>query len=110
MRKFLGFAVATIAVAVASGTTFTTAQSRGNLPVPTYTKDIAPLIYNSCATCHRPGEVAPMSLLTYAEVRPWARAIKQQVQSRQMPPWYADPHFTDLKYLNDRRLRTRNSQ
>ena len=104
MRKFLGFAVATLIVAVASGTASTTAQSSGNRPVTTYTKDIAPLIYNSCATCHRPGEVAPMSLLTYAEVRPWARAIKQQVQSRQMPPWYADPHFTDLKYLNDRRL------
>ena len=105
MKKlWWGFAAVTVAVAVASGTASTAGQSAGASPPPTFTKDIAPIIFNSCATCHRPGEVAPMSLLSYSEVRPWARAIKQQVRSRTMPPWYADPHFTDLAYRNDRRL------
>ena len=105
MKKlWWGFAAVTLAVAVASGTASTAGQSAGASPPPTFTKDIAPIIFNSCATCHRPGEVAPMSLLSYSEVRPWARAIKQQVRSRTMPPWYADPHFTDLAYRNDRRL------
>ena len=57
---------------------------------PTFTKDIAPLIQKNCQTCHRPGEVAPMSFMSYKEVRPWARAIREQVVSRQMPPWFAD--------------------
>lgn len=63
-----------------------------NAQVPTFNKEVAPILYEQCATCHRPGEVAPMSLLTYKEVRPWARAIKAKVVARQMPPWFADPH------------------
>ena len=51
-------------------------------PKPTYAKDIAPILYAKCAMCHRPGEVAPMSLMSYNEVRPWARAIKVQVVTR----------------------------
>ena len=71
-------------------------------PKPTYAKDIAPIFYARCATCHRPGEVAPMSLMSYNDVRPWARAIKVQVATRTMPPWHAegDPG----KWRNDRRL------
>jgi len=69
---------------------------------PTFAKDIAPLVNAKCAMCHRPGEVAPMSLRTYDEVRPWARAIKAKVVSRQMPPWYAEGE--PGKYRNDRRL------
>jgi hypothetical protein len=60
---------------------------------PTFNKDIAPLIFTQCATCHRTGQVAPMSLLSYDEVRPWAQAIKNKVASREMPPWHADPRF-----------------
>jgi hypothetical protein len=71
---------------------------------PTFAKHVAPILYRSCVSCHRPGEVAPMSLLTYDEVRPWARSIKQKVASQQMPPWLADPHFSDLKFKNDRTL------
>jgi len=67
-----------------------------------FAKDIAPLLNARCVTCHRPGEVAPMSLRTYDEVRPWARAIKAKVASRQMPPWYADGEAG--KWRNDRRL------
>jgi len=69
---------------------------------PTFAKDIAPLVNAKCVTCHRPGEVAPMSLMTYEEVRPWARAIKAKVVSRQMPPWYAEGE--PGKWRNDRRL------
>jgi hypothetical protein len=68
----------------------------------TYAKDIAPLLNAKCVTCHRPGEVAPMSLMTYNDVRPWARAIKSKVVSRQMPPWYAEGE--PGKWHNDRRL------
>ena len=53
----------------------------------TFTKDVAPIFYNRCAECHRPGEIAPMSLLTYNDARPWAKSIKQKVADRSMPPW-----------------------
>jgi hypothetical protein len=69
---------------------------------PTYAKDVAPIMFNKCAECHRPGEVAPMSLLTYEETRPWARAIKKKVVEREMPPWHADPRYG--KFQNDRSL------
>jgi hypothetical protein len=68
----------------------------------TFTKDIAPILYKNCAGCHRPGEIAPMSLLDYETVRPWARAIRQAVLSRKMPPWFADPAFG--AFANDPRL------
>src|SRR5947199_9736567 len=71
-------------------------------PHPTFTKDIAPILYSRCATCHRAGEIAPMQLLSYEQVRPWAAAIKQSVALRKMPPWFADPQFG--KFRNDRRL------
>src|SRR5262249_28021720 len=60
---------------------------------PTFTKDVAPILYSHCAECHRPTMYAPMSLLTYDEARPYARSIKQRVVARAMPPWGADaPH------------------
>ena len=58
----------------------------------TFTKDVAPILFNRCVDCHRPGEIAPMSLLSYQEVRPWAKSIRQKVVERSMPPWSADPH------------------
>jgi hypothetical protein len=69
---------------------------------PTFYKDVAPVLEKHCQECHRPGEVAPMSLLTYADARPWAAAIKAAVLSRKMPPWFADPHIG--KFANDRSL------
>ena len=66
---------------------------------PTFSKDVAPILFKSCVECHRPTAMAPMSLLTYEDARPWARAIKQKVAARQMPPWGADP--TVAKYSND---------
>ena len=60
---------------------------------PTFSKDVAPIFYTKCVTCHRPGEVAPMSLITYQEVRPWAASIRDKVTSRVMPPWHADRQY-----------------
>jgi hypothetical protein len=68
----------------------------------TFSKDVAPILYENCVYCHRPGEIAPMSLLTYQNARPWARAIKQEVLQRRMPPWKADPHYGEFR--NDKML------
>ena len=70
----------------------------------TFTRDVAPIIFNKCSICHRPGEVAPMPLTSYQEVRPWSKAIREEVAERTMPPWFADPHKSTLKFGNDRRL------
>src|SRR5262245_47101691 len=78
------------------------AQSPSTAAVPTFTKDIAPIFYKNCTSCHRPGEIAPMSLLTYSDTRPYIRAIGTQVSRGTMPPWHADPAHGD--FLNDRRL------
>jgi hypothetical protein len=59
----------------------------------TFSRDVAPILYGKCVACHRDGEVAPMALLTYQDARPWARAIKEKVVAREMPPWFADPHI-----------------
>src|SRR5580765_7449632 len=69
---------------------------------PTFTKDVAPVIYKNCASCHRPGDIAPMPLLTYEQTRPWAKSIREKVSMGQMPPWHStDPRGT---FSNDRRL------
>src|SRR5690242_19295171 len=69
--------------------------------VPTFTKDVAPIVYNKCTMCHRSGEVAPMAFMTYEDVRPWAKVIKTKVMAREMPPWGADPEHS-LTFRNDR--------
>jgi hypothetical protein len=69
---------------------------------PTFSKDVAPIFYANCTNCHRPGEIAPMSLLTYKDARPWARSIADRVVRGTMPPWHADPAHG--QFLNDRRL------
>ena len=76
--------------------------SPGSSPV-TFSKDVLPILQKNCQTCHRPGQVAPMSLLTYQEARPWAKAIKAAVASRTMPPWFADPNYGH--FVNDRSLK-----
>ena len=72
------------------------------LATPNFTKDVAPILYKNCVSCHRPGEIAPMSLLDYQSARPWAKAIREAVLSRKMPPWFADPRYGD--FANDARL------
>src|SRR5215210_332003 len=68
---------------------------------PTFTKDIAPILQRSCVTCHRPGEMAPMSLMTYEDARPWARAIKTRTASREMPPFHIDKTIGIQQFKND---------
>src|SRR5438093_1602583 len=63
----------------------------------TFNKDVLPILQNNCQTCHRPSGIAPMSLLTYENARPWAKAIKAAVVSKMMPPWFADPHYGEFR-------------
>jgi hypothetical protein len=96
----------TIAAAVVSTICTMSALGAGvhaQAPVaPTFSKDVAPILYKNCTSCHRPGEIAPMSLLTYADTRPWVRSIATRVSNGTMPPWHADPAHGE--FLNDRRL------
>jgi hypothetical protein len=69
---------------------------------PTFSADVAPILYRNCIGCHRPGEIAPMSLLTYTDVRPWAKSIRDEVADRTMPPWHAAAKHGTFK--NDRSL------
>src|SRR5579885_1670812 len=71
-------------------------------PKITFTRDVAPLLQKNCQICHRPGEAAPFSMMSYKETRPWAKAIREAVLTRKMPPWFADPHYG--KFSNDRSL------
>src|SRR5215217_3867254 len=70
----------------------------------TFTKDVAPIFQKKCQECHQPGSIAPMSLLTYNEARPWARSIKDRVATRQMPPWHIDKAVGVQKFKNDMSL------
>jgi hypothetical protein len=81
------------------------AKPEPSVPKPaalTYSKDIAPIFQQHCQECHRPGEVAPMTLLSFKDVRRWKRSIKKEIQSRAMPPWHADPKIGHWR--NDRRM------
>ena len=71
---------------------------------PTFTKDIAPIFQEKCEACHRPNSIAPMSLVTFEESRPWARSIKTRVSARQMPPWHLDKTVGIQQFTNDRSL------
>jgi hypothetical protein len=70
-------------------------------PAITFSKDVAPILQRACQKCHRPGNIAPMSLLTYKDVRPWAKSIKQQVALRNMPPWFVDRNVGIRKFKED---------
>src|SRR2546428_12739623 len=67
----------------------------------TFARDVAPILQRSCQNCHHAGAIAPMSLVTYEEARPWARSIKQKVTAREMPPWYIDRHIGITKFKDD---------
>src|SRR6266436_4724446 len=75
----------------------------------TFNRDVLPILQKNCQICHRPGEIAPMSFLTYQDTRPFAKAIKSAVVTRKMPPWFADPaygHFANDKRLSDSDVKT----
>src|SRR5258708_2334592 len=69
---------------------------------PVFYKDVLPILQNRCHECHRPARIGPMAFTTYNETRPWAKAIRESVLSRKMPPWFADPCCG--KFSNDRSL------
>ena len=110
MRKVLTpvsvLAVLVAGLAIAAGVSVSgQGPAKAAQPAVTFTKDIAPILQKSCQGCHRPGQMAPMSFLTYQDVRPWVRSIKQRVTDRQMPPWGIDPHVGIQSFKNDPSLR-----
>src|SRR5882724_10886488 len=77
----------------------------------TFSKDVAPIFQAKCQECHQPNSIAPMSLITFQDARPWARSIKERVASRQMPPWHIDKsvgvqHFKNDMSLSDEQIDT----
>src|SRR5438094_8133858 len=101
-------AVRTVGVVAAAAAAMSGESLRAQNPTPnsgdrqvTFTKDVAPILQRSCQACHRPGMMAPMSLLTYQDARPWSRSIKAKVASREMPPSLIDNHAGIQKYKND---------
>ena len=88
---------------------FGLASAAAAAPTPTFTKDVAPILYKNCVECHRQTMFAPMPLVTYQDVRPYAKVMKQRVMARQMPPWNADPavgHFRNDPRLTDAEVDT----
>jgi hypothetical protein len=82
------------------------APARASAQKPTFTMDVAPIVHRSCVNCHRPGSVAPMSLITYDDVRPWARAIKERISRApddpdRMPPWFIEKNVGIQKFKDD---------
>src|SRR6266545_7444474 len=102
MRFTLSASLALILTVAASS--MNAGQSASAQSPVTFTKDIAPIFQDNCQVCHRPGSIAPMSLLTYEEARPWARSIKQKVAAREMPPWFIDKNVGVQHFSNDRSL------
>ena len=107
--RSIGTGVLSLGVALTLSPAIVAATVGGN-PV-TFTKDIAPILQEKCETCHRVGSMAPMSLVTYKETRPWAKDIKNRVATRQMPPWHLDKtvgiqHFANDRSLSDEQIAT----
>jgi hypothetical protein len=94
------------ALALATGLAFSVCAVAANLAnnTPTFTKDIAPILQEKCQNCHRTGSMAPMSLVTYEETRPWAKSIKERVVTRNMPPWHLDKTVGIQHFQNDMSL------
>jgi hypothetical protein len=108
MRSTL-FLVVTFTVAIAGSVAVPTGAQQAPATAPTFSKDVAPILYKHCASCHRPGEIGRMSLLTYEQARPYAKAIANAVTNRTMPPWHAEAPagtFHNERALSDRERET----
>ena len=101
MRTLTGLVVLGAVLAVTPAAR--AADARVAAPV-TFSKDVAPILQDKCQACHQPNSIAPMSLITYEETRPWARSIKNRVEMRQMPPWHIDRSVGVQKFKNDMSL------
>src|SRR6266540_1061951 len=91
-------------VALAALLAFPDAAATAADTPPTFTRDIAPIFQSKCEACHRPDGMAPMSLVSYEDARPWAKSIAARVGGRQMPPWHIDKTVGIQKFKNDRSL------
>lgn len=103
------FALLSAAVVFSAGIVIPIKAQQPAVPVPTYTKDVAPILFKHCVSCHRAGEAAPMSLMTYEQTRPYAKAILSAVQKGTMPPWHAEAPagtFHNERILSDVERRT----
>ena len=101
----LGAAIVGLVAPLTVGAQQAAPAAAASAPAVTFTRDIAPILQRSCQNCHRPNQVAPMSLITYEEVRPWARAIRQRTAIRDkagaMPPWYIEKNIGIQQYKHD---------
>src|SRR5919204_2563030 len=79
-----------LALVLAATPVFAADAAEGTATTPTFSKDVSRILQQKCQQCHQPNSIAPMSLITYEDVRPWARSIKERVATRQMPPWHID--------------------
>src|SRR5215469_5084119 len=108
MNALHRFAISSLgALLILSGSVFAASASLSGIAAKknvTFAKDIAPIFQAKCEECHRPGTAAPMSLVTYEQVRPWAKSIRQRVLTRQMPPWHIDKNVGIQEFANDRSL------
>src|SRR5438132_2239394 len=104
-----GVALATLILGAGAMSASLRATAGEDSKAVTFNKDVLPILQKNCQKCHRPGEIAPMSFMTYKDARPWAKAIKTAALSRQMPPWFADPkygHFENDPTLTDASIKT----
>src|SRR5438046_5818336 len=100
---FRGWRVNVLVIAAALSLSGMAVDARGATQV-TFSKDVAPILQAKCQECHQPNSIAPMSLITYQDARPWARSIKERVATRQMPPWHIDASAGVQKFKNDMSL------
>src|SRR5262249_58280466 len=111
VRRYAPFAaVLAVGIALANASSAPGAQTPAAAAV-SFSKDVAPIFQRSCQNCHRPGSIAPMSLINYEDARPWARSIKSRVEARQLPPWHVDRtvgirQFKDDPSLSDTEIAT----
>src|SRR5438045_815406 len=92
VRRLL-FCGAAAGLAALANSGVVTQLSADSTDAPTFNRDVAPILYEKCAFCHRTGAVGPMALTSFTAVRPWGRAIKTRVTRREMPPWSADSRW-----------------
>ncbi len=103
-RKWSGLPAGMLATAAALAIAMPALAADTSTKPTTFSKDVAPIIQAKCQECHQPNSIAPMSLITYQDARPWARSIKERVSTRQMPPWHIDPSVGIQKFKNDMSL------
>ena len=109
MTRLTGLIVLTAMTALAAAQVSLPPAVSGQTSKVTFDKDVLPILQKNCQTCHRPGEVAPMSFMSYESTRPWAKAMKEAVASKKMPPWFADSLYGDFRnapQLTDENIKT----